>query len=113
MLCGEDGKASLQEAAVERGVVGDNEDDPAQKIVDGLIVDDTTRDRFVGDAGDVRDLARDREAGIFEPLPGAKDFVDLPGLSVILEEANAELDNLVAVWVGAGGLNIHDGGDEL
>jgi hypothetical protein len=62
-----------------------------------------TGDHIIGDAGYVRDLRRDREAGIFEPLPGAEDFVDPPVLTVILEEADAEFDDLVAIRVDAGG----------
>ena len=93
--------------------MGDNEHDLLQQIVDGLLVDALTGDHLIGDAGDVRDLRRDREAWIFEPLPGAEDFVDPPGLAVIFEEADAKFDDLVVVGVGAGGLDIHDGGDEL
>jgi len=36
---GRGGKPSLQEAAIERGVVGGDQHHPAQKIVDGAIVD--------------------------------------------------------------------------
>ena len=78
-----------------------------------MIVDAVTGDHLIGNARDVRDLGRDRDAGFLEPLPGTKDFVDPPVLTFVLEQADAELDDLVAVWVGAGGLDIHDGGDEL
>ena len=50
-----------------------------------------TGDHLIGNAGNARDLGWDRKAGIFEPLPGAEDFVDLSVLTVILEEADAEL----------------------
>ena len=50
-----------------------------------------TGDHLIGNAGNTRDLGWDRKAGIFEPLPGAEDFVDLSVLTVILEEADAEL----------------------
>jgi hypothetical protein len=53
------------------------------------------------------------KAGIFEPLPGAENFVDPPVLTVIFEETDTEFDNPVAIGVGAGRLDIHDGGDEL
>jgi AAA ATPase domain len=72
-----------------------------------------TGDHLIGNAGNVRDLGRDREAGIFEPLPSAEDFVNPPILTVIFEEADPEFDDLVAIGVGAGGFDIHDGGDEL
>jgi hypothetical protein len=49
MFRGEHGKPSLQEAAVERGVMGDDEHDPAQQIVDGPIVDAVTGDPTIGD----------------------------------------------------------------
>ena len=72
-----------------------------------------TGDHLIGDAGDPRDLRRDRKTGIFEPLPRAENFVDPPVLTVIFEEADAEFDDPVAIGVGAGGFHIHDGGDEL
>ena len=53
---------------------------------------------------------RDRKARIFEPFPGAEDFVDPPALTVVSEQTDAEFDNPVAVGVGAGSLDIHDGG---
>ena len=96
------GKPFFQEAAVERSVVGDDEHDLLQQIVDGLIVDPLTGDHLIGNAGDVRDLRRDRAAGIFEPLPGAKDFVDPSGQTIIFEQANVKLDDLVVVGVGGG-----------
>ena len=42
-------KPFFQEAAVERGVMGDDEHDPAQQIVDGPIVDAVTGDHPIGD----------------------------------------------------------------
>ena len=72
-----------------------------------------TGDHLICDSGNVRDLRWDRKAGIFEPLPGAKDFVDPPGLTVIFEKADAEFDDLVAIAIRAGRLDIHDSGDEL
>jgi hypothetical protein len=42
-----------------------------------------------------------------------RTFIDPPGLTVILEEADAELDELVAIGIGAGGFHVHDSGDEL
>jgi len=56
MFMGEGGKPSLQEAAIERGVVGGDQHHPAQKIVDGAIVDAVTGDHLMGNAGNVRDL---------------------------------------------------------
>jgi hypothetical protein len=50
-----------------------------------VIVDAVTGDHCIGDAGDLRDFRWDRKSGIFEPLPGAENFVDPPVLSVILE----------------------------
>ena len=52
-----------------------------------------TGDHLIGNAGNVRDLRWDREAGIFEPLREPQDFVDPPVLTVIFEEADAEFDN--------------------
>jgi hypothetical protein len=62
-----------------------------------------TRDHLIGNAGNFCDLARDGKAGIFEPLPGAENFVDPPALTVIFEEADAEFDDLVAIGARAGG----------
>jgi hypothetical protein len=39
--------------------------------------------------------------------------IDPPGLTVIFEEADAKLDDFVAIGIDAGGLDIHDGSDEL
>jgi hypothetical protein len=72
-----------------------------------------TGDHLIGNAGDLRDLGRDRHAGIFEPFRGAEDFADPPVLTVLSEQADAEFDNPVAIRVGAGGFHIHDGGDKL
>ena len=83
-----------------------------QQIVDGAIVDAVTDDHLIGNAGNLRDLGRDRNAGIFEPLPGAENFVDPSALTVIFEEADAEFDDFVAIGVGAGSFHVDDGGDE-
>jgi hypothetical protein len=72
-----------------------------------------TGDHLIGNAGNVRDLRRNRKAGIFEPLPGAENLVDPPALTVILEEADAEFDDLVEIGVGARSFDIYDGGDEF
>src|SRR4029077_20988831 len=112
MFRGEGGEPSLQEAAVERGVVGDDEHYRAEQIVHGPIIYALTSDHLIGNAGNVRDFWWDRKAGIFEPLPGAENFVDPPVLTVIFEEADAKLDDLVALGIGAGGFHIHHGGDE-
>src|SRR6516164_1058262 len=76
IFLGEGRKPFLYEPAVERGVVSDQKHNPLQQIVDGLIVDALTGDHLIDDARDVRDLSRNREAGVLEPFPGAKDFVD-------------------------------------
>jgi hypothetical protein len=47
------------------------------------------------------------------PIPGTEDFVNPPGLTVVFEEADADFDDLVAIGIRAGGLDIHDSGDEL
>jgi hypothetical protein len=99
----------FEEAAVERGVVGDDEHYPAQQIVDGSIVNAVTGDQMIGNAGNGRDFRQNGKARIFGPLPGGENFVDPPALTVVFEEADAELDDLVAIGVGAGGLDIHDG----
>ena len=72
-----------------------------------------TGDHLIGNAGNVGDLRRDRKAGVFEPLPVAENFVDPPVLPIIFEEADGKLDDLVATRIGAGSLDIHDGGDEF
>jgi len=36
-----------------------------------------------------------------------------PALTVILEEADAEFDDLVTIGVGARGFDIYDGGDDF
>jgi len=113
MFRGEGGKSFFQEAAIEIRIVGDEEHYPAKQIADSGIINPATSDHLIGDAGNSRDLGRDRETGIFEPLPGAENFVDSPGLTVVFEEADPEFDDLVAIGIGAGGFYIHDGGDEL
>src|ERR1700758_3135704 len=94
-------------------MMGDDEDCPAQQIVDSAIVDAVTSDHLTGNPGNLCDLRRDGKAGIFKPLPGAENFVNPPVLAVIFEEADAEFDDLVGIGIGAGGLDIHDGGDKL
>jgi|SRR5271163_477172 len=113
MFRGEGGKASFEEAAVEIGMMGDDEHYPAKQIVDGAFVNPVIGDHLIGDAGNGRDLRRDGKAGIFEPLPGAENLVDPTVLTVVFEEADSEFDDLVAIRIGAGGLDIHDSGDEL
>src|SRR5215831_16976641 len=113
MFRGEQGKPFLQEAAVEGGVMGDDKHYAAQQIVDGAIVDAVAGDHCIGNAGNSRDLGRNRNSGVFEPLPSAKNLVDLPALPVVFEKANPEFDDLVAIGIGAGGLDIDGGGDEL
>jgi len=67
----------------------------------------------IGNAGDLRDLRRDRTPRIFQPFPRAEDFVDPSALPVILKQADPESDDFVAIGVNTSGLDIHDGGDEL
>jgi hypothetical protein len=80
MFRGEGGKSYFQKAAIEIRIVGDEEHYPAKQIVDGVFVDAVTGNDLIGNAGNFRDLRRDRKSGIFEPLPGAKDYVDPPTL---------------------------------
>jgi hypothetical protein len=47
------------------------------------------------------------------PKFAAENSVDPPVLTVIFEQADAEFDDLVALGIDAGRLDIHDGGDEL
>ena len=47
MSRGKRSNSFLQEAAVEIRIVGDDEDDPAQQIIDGAIVDALTGDHLV------------------------------------------------------------------
>jgi hypothetical protein len=89
MFRGQGGKPFFQEAAVEIGVVSDDEDYPAQQIVDRAIVNALTRHHRIGNAGDLRDLGWDRNARIFAPVPGAENLVDPPALPVVLEGADA------------------------
>src|SRR5882757_9333363 len=72
-----------------------------------------TGDHRIGDAGNGRDLGRNWTSGIFEPLPGAENFVDSPVLTVVFEEADAEFDNSVAIGTGAGGFYIYNGSNEF
>ena len=69
MFHGEGRKPLFQEAAVEIRMMGDDEDDPAKQIIDGLFVDPMTSGHLIGNAGDLRDLRWDGKAGIFEPFP--------------------------------------------
>jgi hypothetical protein len=66
------------------------------------MINAVTRDHLIGNAGNVRDFWWNREAGIFEPLPGAENFVDPPILTVIFEEADAEFDDSVTIGIGPG-----------
>jgi hypothetical protein len=75
--------------------------DPAKQIIDSLFVDPMAGDHLIGDAGDLRDLRWDRKAGVFQPLPGAENLIDAPVVPTVLEEADAELDNLVLIGIGA------------
>ena len=113
MFGGKGGKSSLQEAAIEIGVVGDNEHYLVEQMVDGVIVDASTGDHLVCNAGDLDDLGWDRKTRIFEPLPAAQNSIDPPALTFIFEEADSKFDDLVAIGVGGGGLDIDHGGDEL
>jgi hypothetical protein len=56
MFHDESWKPSLQGAAIEIRIVGDDEHYAAQQIVYGAIVDPVTGDHLIGDAGDLRDL---------------------------------------------------------
>ena len=47
----EGGEPFFQEAAVKSGIMGDDEHNPIQQIVDSLIVDTVTGDHLIGDAG--------------------------------------------------------------
>jgi hypothetical protein len=58
--------------------VRNDEYHPVQQIVDGAIVNALAGDHRIGNAGDLRDFRRDRKARMFEPFPGAEDFVDPP-----------------------------------
>src|SRR6202035_2236129 len=78
MFRGKDGNPALQESAVEVGGVGGYKHYPVEQITDGEIVDTRVGGHLIGNPGHVGDLRSDRKAGIFEPLPGAENFVDLP-----------------------------------
>ena len=69
MFCREGGKLFLQESTIEIRVVGSDEYHPVEPIVDGMMVDAATGDHFIGNAGDIRDLGRDRKPRIFKPFP--------------------------------------------
>jgi hypothetical protein len=49
MFLGEDRNPFLEETAIEIRIMGDDEHDPAQQIVDGPIVDAVTGDHPIGD----------------------------------------------------------------
>ena len=83
MFRGESSKSFLQEATGEIRIMRDDEDNPVEQIVDGSIVDAVTGDHLIGNAGDLRDLGRDARARIFQPFPGAENFIDPPALTVI------------------------------
>jgi hypothetical protein len=99
MFWSEHWKPFLQEAAVESGIMSDDEHYAAQQIVYGTLINSATGDHFIGNAGDLRDFSGDREAGIFKPLPRAMDFIDLPAFPVVFEKANPEFDNSVALGI--------------
>jgi hypothetical protein len=69
------GTVSLGSGGRNLQLCSDDEYHSAQEIVHGSIVDAVTGDRLICDSGNVRDLRWDRKAEIFEPLPGAKNFV--------------------------------------
>jgi hypothetical protein len=54
MFISEGRKSFLQEAAIEIRMMGNDEDDPAKQIVDGVIVNPMTGDNLIGDAADFR-----------------------------------------------------------
>jgi hypothetical protein len=58
----ESGKPFFQEATIEIRVVGDDEDNPVEQIVDGSVVDAVTGDHLIGNAADLCDFRRDRRA---------------------------------------------------
>jgi len=101
MFCGEGGKPFLQEAAIEIGVMGNNEHYPVEQVVYDAIIDAMTGNHRIGNAGNLRDLRRDRKTRVIEPFPRAEEFVDPPVLAVVFEEADAEFDDLVAIGIVA------------
>ena len=106
-------KPNLQEAAIEDGVMGDDKDNPLQQIVDGSIVNAVTGDHLIGNAGNLRDLGRDRKLRIFKPLPETENPVNPPALPFILKQADPEFDDFVVIGIGAGGFDIDGGSNEL
>ena len=68
---------------------------------------------LIGNSGEAGDLRRDRNSGVFQPIPRADHSIDAPVASTILEQAHSKLDDPVALGIGAGGLDIHDSGNEL
>jgi hypothetical protein len=59
MFSGEHGKPFLQEAAIEIGVVRDDEHYPVEQIVDGAVINAVTGDHLIGDARNLRYLRQD------------------------------------------------------
>ncbi len=113
MFCGKDGQPPFQKASIERGVVGDDEHNLSQQVVHSSIVNTMPRNHLIGDPGEAGDFRRERNSGIFEPIPRADHPIDPSVASAILEHTHAKLDDPVALGIGAGGLDIDDCGDEL
>jgi hypothetical protein len=69
MFSGEHGKPFLREAAIEIGVVRDDEHYPVEQIVDGAVINAVTGDHLIGDARNLRYPRRDRKSGIWRTTP--------------------------------------------
>src|SRR5262249_12042600 len=82
-------------------------------IIHGAIVNAATGDHLTRNAGNLRDLGRNRKTRIFEPLPASENLVDPPALAVVFEQANAQLDDFVTRGIRAGGFDIYYGGYKL
>jgi hypothetical protein len=106
-------KPFFQERAIEGRVVGNHVHGLTHQIVDSGIINAVTGHHLVRVAGQVRNFGWNRKSGVFEPLPGAEHLVYPPVMPAVLERANAQLDDLISIRIGASRLDIDDGGDEL
>ena len=91
--------------------MGDHQVRRFGEVSDGNQVDPLAGDHLGRDAGDARDLGRDRNARLAQRRKGADDIAD-PGL-VIGEGDHAQLDDLVRAVVEPRGLCVEDQADAL
>ena len=96
---------ALAEAAVELGVMGDDDLGRLQQRADGHHVDRLSRHHLGRDAGQAGDLRADLDRGLVQHAEHAHHGAD-PALGVVHKGNHAEFYDLVAAVVEAGRLDV-------